>query len=387
MNANTVFRFEFVSSSDQENDESTDKKEDESDKIDSDQRNYLNTRLSVPPSAHLHCQRSSQRANCPNGYLNSAETQCQKLNHQIKTNFDYRLQQQHSQRSFNRQLSQRLTQHLNSLQPDQTFIHRLKGVHRTKLRQSRLFGLSIAVFNYHRASLTKLKLKLIYLIHLVVYYLQFLVTDVFHYFIFKYLLPNRYQRRVLLKWLNRATNHDLIKSGPNCSGQWETAHSSHKRSAANSSTANSIDAAEPNKELSLTNLFGDGRLLCGLVEHLNAGACPRYDLLDSNDMHINLDLAYRLILTHFGLDEKLNLVNLNADEAEQKLISLISKIRYIEVKRHLCARYEIDDDQRSHNAGKSSVGAFWNFFSGSSLIFRFHCKYRNNLRSISRMLS
>lgn len=363
MNANTVFRFEFISSSDQENDDSTDKKEDESDEIDSNQRNYLNSRSSAPSSARLHC--SSHPASCPNGHLNNVELQCQKLNHQIKSNFDYRLQQQHSQRHFSRQLSQRLNQHLNSLQQqsDQSFIHRLKAVHRTRLRQSRLVGLFIALLNYHKASLTKLKLKLIYLIHLIVYYLQFLVTDVFHYFVFKYLLPSRYQRKVLVKWLNRVTNGDLIKSGPNCSGQWETADSSshqnstvnHKKSTANSSTANSTDAARKDNERSLTSLFGDGRLLCGLVEHLNPGACPRYDLLDSNDVHTNLDLAYRLILTHFGLDEKLNLVNLNSDETEQKLIGLISKIRYIEVKRHLCARYEIDDDQRSHNAGKSLV--------------------------------
>lgn len=355
MNANTVFRFEFVSSSDLETDESPNKNEDKSDKIQSDHRNYSNAQS---PARKL----SSQQANCLNGHLNSSELlQYQKLNHQIKANLDYQLQQQQfRQRNFSRQLSQRLTQHLNSLpqqRPDQKFIHRLKTVNGARLRQSRLFGFFAALFNYHKTSLIKLNAKLIYLIHLVVYYLQFLVTDVFHYFIFKYLLPNRYQGKVLLNWLARITGNDLIKSGQHCSGQWET-FSGHQNSTANS--AKSIDQetrTEPSKETSLMKLFGDGRLLCGLVEHLNAGACSRYDLLDSSDVHTNLDLAYRLILTYYGLDEKLNLVNLNADEAEQKLISLISKIRYIEVKRELCARYQIEDQMR-HKAGKSLVGSF-----------------------------
>ena len=350
MNTNTVFTFEFVSSSDRETDESTNKKEDESDEIDSDQHHRLSVHRGVRFAP-------SQQTNCPNGHLNSSELlQCQKLNHQIKANFDYQLQQHH-QRNFNRQLSQRLTQHLNSLheQSGQNFFCRLKTVNGAKLRQSRLFGFCVVLLNYHRASLTKLNLKLIYLIHLVVYYLQFLVTDVFNAFVFKYLLPNRYQRKVLVNWLARVTSNDLIRSSPNCFGQWVTS-CGHRNLAANS--ANSIEPkTEANEKPSLTSLFGDGRLLCGLVEHLNAGACPRYDLLDSNDVHTNLDLAYRLILTYYGLDEKLNLVNLNTDEAEQKLISLISKIRYIEVKRELCARYEIED-QMSRAAGKSSVGLF-----------------------------
>ena len=316
MNTNTVFKFEFVSDS-----ESNDRKE---------AAYCLNHNLL---NANNCLNDLNNEFNCfSNSKLDYQFSQ--NLNYQLKQQLNSNLNQQKNRQQFNQQLNKRLTQHLNSL--NKQSIKQFK-INKSNLKQKRLINFFLGLFNYYLFSYyqnfsSKLNAKIINFANFLIYYLQFLITDLFHYFIFKFLLNASYQKVLLLKWLNKVTKNQLIAK---CK-------------------LNSKHIQNDN----FIKLFGDGKLLCGLINYLNKNACSRYDLLDSSDAHTNLDLAYRLLLTYYRLDEKNNLVNLN-EHSEFKLIDLISKIRYIEIKRELCARYEIDNDKISHNSNKNLVSFFY----------------------------
>merc|ERR1712029_1062815 len=52
---------------------------------------------------------------------------------------------------------------------------------------------------------------LIYLTNFLIFYLQFIVIDFFHFFIFKFLFTNNYRKKVLINWINKVLNNDLSK--------------------------------------------------------------------------------------------------------------------------------------------------------------------------------
>lgn len=49
--------------------------------------------------------------------------------------------------------------------------------------------------------------------------------------------------------------------------------------------------------------LADGVVLCGLMEALLPGACPRYDLLSRDNPSSNLRVASRLAASFFGVKE------------------------------------------------------------------------------------
>lgn len=265
-----------------------------------------------------------------------------RLNHHFNQNLNYQYEQVQgaqytSQQEFNEQVNHRLhhliNHHLiNQTKQNQKILNQLKSVNQARLNQNKFnFNFFFSLFEYYENSLINLNLKLVHLVNYFVFWLNFFATDVFHCLIFKYLLTTNHQRTVLIKWLNKVTNHSLFKSG---------------------------------LDTNFRNAFGNGKLLCGLVDFLNSNACSRYDLLDVDDVHINLELAYRLIYTYYSLDEKISLENLNSNESEQLLINLISKIRYLEMKRSLYSKYgiESDDEHRNCKIEKKSVWEFSFFF-------------------------
>lgn len=368
MNRNTVFKFEFVSDLD------CDELGKKNDEIDSNflSVNYLNNHLNGHSNGHLNSHLNGHLNAKLNGHLNgelNGELNYelnQKLNNQFNQNLNYQLNRQFNEKlnhqydpqQFSRQLNQRLTQHLNSLNKQQStdkLIYRT--VNRTNLKQNKLINSFLNFLTYYKASLNKLNLKLIYLTNFLIFYLQFIVIDFFHFFIFKFLFTNNYRKKVLINWINKVLNNDLSKCQVNGNLNSESNRLNFDDQS-NNKLKNKSDNDRTNflSVHNFTELFADGKLLCKLVNYLNRNACSRYDLLDANDVDTNQELAYRLILTYYGLDEKINLVNSN--ETELKLIDLISKIRYYEMKKLLCSRYKIDNDQIKRNFNKNLVGFF-----------------------------
>lgn len=272
------------------------------------------------------------------------------INQQFKGKFDHESSNEVTNQ-FSEELNHRLNEHLieqNRLE-NRKFIQRLRNsVNGSRVGQNKLESLFHYIYDCCRCSFVKLNTKLIYLLNFIIYCIRFLIADVFHYFIFKFLFTTNYQRQVLVQWIRTVTNDSLLRrtaNGDRLNGQLN--HHHHHNSTTHTIKDSFID------------LFANGLLLCGLVNHLNTDACPRYDLLDADDVDTNLELAYRLIFTYYGLDEKVNFVgSSNSNDAEQKLINLISKIRYLEVKRKLCSKYEIETEHIDDPNSSSLVSCF-----------------------------
>lgn len=334
MNRNTVFKFEFFSD---QNDESINDEYD---------NRILNSKLNFNQIDQLD---TVFNKNCLNEHFS------QNLNYQLDRQINSQINCQQSTNKFNQELNHRLNQHLISInkRPNQKFINKIKSTvsKRNLVDQNKFYKFFINLLNYYENLFFKLNLNLIYFINCIVYWIKFFLIDLFHHFIFRFLFTNKQKRRFLFNWLKKVTyrsndQNDLSENDLNDDIIYHN------------TIQGQLDNLSKDLEVvSFVDLFSNGKLLCGLVNVLNFNACSRYDLLDIHDADTNLELAYRLILTHYHLDEKINLFYLDSNESELRLIDLISKIQYLEAKKELFSIYQYGHSKNYTNTSIVSINA------------------------------